>query len=107
MIEDTDSVTKENYQTLQGCIFLPVNWRKQNSANNIQLLQGLNEISRKAYGNHLKCLLLLLDLPGKSREERSLEGYSPKGHKESEVTEHAHRRTRLPSPFHLGEQDNS
>jgi len=62
MIEDTDSVTKENYQTLQGCIFLPVNWRKQNSANNIQLLQGLNEISCKAHGDHLKCLLLLLDL---------------------------------------------
>lgn len=59
MIEDTDSVTKENYQTLQDCIFLPVNWRKQNSVNNIQLL---NEISCKAHGDHSKCLLLLLDL---------------------------------------------
>jgi len=30
-------------------------------------------------------------LPGESHEERSLVGYSPWGHKESNLTEHAHR----------------
>ena len=29
-------------------------------------------------------------LPGKSHRQRSLVGYSPKGHKESDMTEHAH-----------------
>ena len=32
-------------------------------------------------------------LPGKSHGQRSLEGYSPRGHKESNITEHAHTHT--------------
>ena len=30
-------------------------------------------------------------LPGKFHEQRSLAGYSPWGHKQSDVTEHTHR----------------
>ena len=33
-------------------------------------------------------------LPGKSHGQRSLAGYSPGGHKESDMTEHTHRHTR-------------
>jgi len=36
-------------------------------------------------------------LPEKSHGQRSLAGYSPKGHKESDATEHAQRRITLQS----------
>ena len=32
----------------------------------------------------------LIFLPGKFHGQRSLTGYSPRGHKESDMTEHAH-----------------
>ena len=38
-------------------------------------------------------------LPGKSHGQRSLVGYSPRGHKESDRTEQLHFHFHLPSPF--------
>ena len=35
-------------------------------------------------------------LPGESQGQRSLVGYSPKGHKESDTTEHARTDTCMP-----------
>ena len=40
-----------------------------------------------------KCQLAPVFLPGESHRQRSLVGYSLRGHKESDTTEHAHMHT--------------
>ena len=47
----------------------------------------------------------LVFLPGKCQEQRSLVGYSPQDHKESDMTEQSHLLNKLPCLFFSGGSD--
>ena len=47
-------------------------------------------ISQRFFDEFLKWQPTPVFLPGKSHERRSLAGYSPQGHKDSDTTEHTH-----------------
>ena len=46
-------------------------------------------------------------MPGKFHGERSLEGYSPWGHKESDVTERMHARTHTHNHTHMTKREST
>ena len=53
-------------------------------AGDLGLIPGLRRSPGVGNGNPL------VSLPGKSKGQRNLAGYSPQGHKETDVTEHTH-----------------
>ena len=55
---------------------------KAEDVRNTGLISDSGRSSGEGNGNPLRC-----SLPGKSHGQRSLEGYSPWGHKESDTTE--------------------
>ena len=49
-----------------------------------------NSQNKRLIDTKKKCQSILVFLPGKSHGKRNLVGYSTKGHKESDITEHDH-----------------
>ena len=61
----------------------------KNQTGNAEDTRALASISGSGQSLEWEVAVIPIFLPGKFHGQRSLEGYSPQGHKESDVTEHA------------------